>query len=65
MFSNALHVVVLHRRKTLYIKIKDKDPSIKNIRQMRTRVDTTQRKKNKQSMKNKEKKTLCKYDPRL
>jgi hypothetical protein len=33
------------RRKTLYIKIKDKNPSIKSTRQMRALVNTTQRKK--------------------
>jgi len=34
---------------------------------MKAQVDTTQRKKNEnqQSMKNKEKETLCKYYPRL
>jgi hypothetical protein len=34
---------------------------------MRAQVDTTQRKEkeSQQSTKNKEKKTLCKYDPRL
>jgi hypothetical protein len=45
----------------MYIKMKDKNPSIKSTRQMRAQVDTTQRKnESKQSMKNKEKKTLCK-----
>jgi hypothetical protein len=39
----------------MYIKIKDKDPSIKSTRQMRIQVDTTQRKKNKQSKKKEEK----------
>jgi len=38
--------------KTLYIKIKDKNPSMKNTRQMRAQIDIAQRK-------NKEK-TLCK-----
>jgi hypothetical protein len=33
------------RRKTLYIKIKDRNPSIKSTRQMRAQVDTTQKKK--------------------
>jgi hypothetical protein len=53
-----------NQRKTLYIKIKDGNPSIKSIRQMRTQVNTTQRgkkkNKSKQLMKYKEKKTLCK-----
>jgi hypothetical protein len=55
------------RRKTMYIEIKDGNPSNKSTRQKKAQEDTTQRKKNKsqQSMKNKEKKTLCKYDPRL
>ncbi len=54
-------------RKTMYRKIKDGNPSIKSTRQMKARVDTTQRKNNEsqQSTKNKENKTLCKYDPRL
>jgi hypothetical protein len=38
-------VKVKRGRKTLYIKIKDGNPSIKSIRQMRARVDITQRKK--------------------
>jgi hypothetical protein len=33
------------RRKTPYKKIKDENPSIKSTRQMRARLDTTQRKK--------------------
>jgi hypothetical protein len=33
------------RRKTLYIKIKDGNPSIKSTRQMGAQVDTTQKKK--------------------
>jgi hypothetical protein len=38
------------RRKTLYIKIKDGNPSIKGTGQMRAQVDKTQRKnKSKQS----------------
>jgi hypothetical protein len=46
--------------KTLYVKIKDENPSIKITRQMRARVDITQRKnKSKPSTKNKGK-TLCK-----
>ncbi len=45
----------------MYIKIKDKNPSIKSTKQMKARVDTTQRKnKSKQSMKNKEKKIVYK-----
>jgi hypothetical protein len=35
------------RRKTLYIKIKDGNPSIKSTRQMRAQVDTTQKKRKK------------------
>jgi hypothetical protein len=51
----------LIRRKTLYIKIKDENLSIKNTRQMRAQVDTTQEKmKANNQQKNKEKKTLCK-----
>jgi hypothetical protein len=42
----------LKKRKTLEIKIKDGNPSIKSARQMKTQVDTTQRKnKRKQSAK--------------
>jgi hypothetical protein len=44
--------------KTLYIKIKDENPSIKSIKEMRAQVDITQRKKKKKkppSTKNKEK----------
>jgi hypothetical protein len=38
--------------KPFYIKIKDENPSIKSTRQMRTQVNTTQRKiKSKQSTK--------------
>jgi hypothetical protein len=38
--------------KTMEIKIKDRNPSIKSTKQMRTQVDTTQRKnKSKQSTK--------------
>jgi len=45
------------KKKNLIYKIKDKNPSIKSTRQMRTLIDTTQRKnENKQSTKNKEKK---------
>jgi hypothetical protein len=45
----------------MYIKIKYKNPSIKNTKQMRAQVDTTQRKnEKKQSMKNKKNNTLCK-----
>jgi hypothetical protein len=45
----------------MYLKIKDKNPSTKSTRQMKAKVDTTQREnKSKQSMKNKRKKTLCK-----
>jgi hypothetical protein len=45
----------------MYIKIKDKNPSIKSTRQMRAQVNTTQRKnESKQSMKNKEEKIVYK-----
>jgi hypothetical protein len=45
----------------MYIKVEDRNPSIKGTRQMRARIDTNQRKnKSKQSTKNKEKKTPCK-----
>jgi hypothetical protein len=51
----------LIRKKTLYIKIKDDNLSIKSTRQMRAQVDTTPKKnESKQSTRNKEKKTLCK-----
>jgi hypothetical protein len=51
---------VLHKRKTMYIKIKDKDQSIKSTRQMKIQADTTQRKnESKQSTKNKEKKSYA------
>jgi hypothetical protein len=43
---------IYKRRKTVYIKIKDENPSIKSTRQMRTRENTTQQKK-KQKTKNK------------
>jgi hypothetical protein len=39
-----------NRRKTLLKKIKDGNPFIKSTRQMRTQVDTTQRKKQKQTI---------------
>jgi hypothetical protein len=39
-------------RKTMYIKIKDRNSSIKSTRQMKAQVDTTQRKnKSEQSTK--------------
>jgi hypothetical protein len=40
----------VQRIKTLEIKIKEENPSIKSTRQMRTQVDTTQRKKPKQTI---------------
>ncbi len=40
----------MQRRNTLYIKIKDGNPSIKSTRQMRARVDTTPKKKRKQTI---------------
>ncbi len=41
------------KKKNLIYKIKDKNPSIKSTRQMRTLIDTTQRKnRNKQSTEN-------------
>jgi hypothetical protein len=47
------------RRKSLYRKIKGENPSNKSTRQMRARVDTTQRKKTKaNNQQKKEKKTL-------
>ncbi len=51
----------------MYIKIKDMNPSNKSTMQKKARVDIAQREKNEsqQSTKNKEKKTLCKYDPKL
>jgi hypothetical protein len=46
------------KKKNRIYKIKDGNPSIKSTRQMRTLIDTTQRKnENKHSIKNKEKKT--------
>jgi len=52
-------------RKTLYIKIKYGNTSIKSTRQMRAQENTTQRKnESKQSTKkNKKGKTLCKIGP--
>jgi len=48
-------------KKNLLYKNQGQNPSIKNIRQMRTWIDTTQRKNKKnKSMGNKEKKTQCK-----
>jgi hypothetical protein len=47
MFSSFLHV---QERKNLYIKIKDRNPSIKITRKMRAQVYTTQRKKQKQTI---------------
>jgi hypothetical protein len=45
------------RRKTLYIRIRDGNPSIKSTRQKRTQVDKTQRKnKSKQSTPKKKRK---------
>ncbi len=44
-----------HGGKTLYIKIKDRNPSIKSTRQMRATIDTTQKKK--KTKKKKKKKT--------
>ncbi len=38
-----------HGGKTLYIKIKDRNPSIKSTRQMRATIDTTQKKKKKKT----------------
>lgn len=60
-------VFFFKRKKTLYIEIKDKNPFNKSTRQKKARVDTTEREKieSQQSTKNKEKKTLCKYDPKL
>jgi len=53
------------RRKILSIILKNENPSIKSTRQMRTQVDTTQRKKQKQAIKKSEVKTLYKKDPWL
>jgi hypothetical protein len=39
------------RRKTLYIKHKDGNPSIESTRQMRARVDTTQKEEKKKELK--------------
>jgi len=50
------------RRKILSIILKNENPSIKSTRQMRTQVDTTQRKKQKQAIKKSEVKTLYKED---
>jgi hypothetical protein len=64
-FFYVFKLLHLKKRKTLYIKIKDGNPSIKNARQMRAQVDTIQRKnKSKQLAKN-HVKTLCKEDPWL
>jgi hypothetical protein len=46
--------------KTLDIKIKDKNPYIKNIRQMKAQVDITQKKKETKESTNNKEKTLCK-----
>jgi hypothetical protein len=68
-FSNlrCIFVICLQKRKTMYIKLNNGNPSIKSTRQMKAQVNTTERRKNEsqQSTKNKEKKILCKYDPRL
>jgi hypothetical protein len=45
MFSLLLHVQEI---KTMYIKIKGENSSIKITRQMKAQIDTTQRKKQKQ-----------------
>ncbi len=51
-FFYVFKLLHLKKRKTLEIKIKDGNPSIKSARQMKTQVDTTQRKnKRKQSAK--------------
>jgi hypothetical protein len=42
MEDGTMHI--REREKTLYIKIKDENSSIKNTRQMRAQVDTTQKK---------------------
>jgi hypothetical protein len=42
-----MHAMKLRKRKTMQIKIKDENPSIKSTKQMRTQVHTTQRKKDK------------------
>jgi hypothetical protein len=39
-----------NRRKTLHIKAKDMNPSNKSTRQMKAKVDITQRKKRKQTI---------------
>ncbi len=38
-----------HGGKTLYIKIKDRNPSIKSTRQMRATIETTKKKKKKKT----------------
>ncbi len=49
-----------NQRKTPHKKIKDKNPSLKNTRQIRTRVNTTQRKnENKQSTKKRKRKRFA------
>jgi hypothetical protein len=45
MEDGTMHI--REREKTLYIKIKDENSSIKNTRQMRAQVDTTQKNKTK------------------
>jgi len=50
------------RRKILSIILKNENPSIQSTRQMRTQVNTTQRKKQKQAINKSEVKTLYKED---
>jgi len=44
----------------MYIKIKDRNPSIKRTRQMKAQVKAIQNKKQKQKINKKSVKTLCK-----
>jgi len=53
------------KKKNLIYKIKDENPSIKSTRQMKTLINTTQRKnRNKQSIENKEKKNPMQVGPK-
>jgi hypothetical protein len=51
---------VQSKKKTFNIKIKEGNPFIKSTRQMKAQVDTTQKKRKKQTMNKNKVKTLCK-----
>jgi hypothetical protein len=61
--KNHYNLKVEFKKKPLYIKIKDKNPSIKSIRHIKEQINTTQKKQTKTKTNNQQKnkkKTLCK-----